>query len=78
MADLETLQGWLTEAEAQLQKATLGKVKVQAAHGAGGSQSSMTFNQVDPDALRMRIAELKGQIARLTGAPPTRGVMYVA
>ncbi len=75
MADLATLNARKAEAEAALHKLLTGTMVVQLSHGANGDQSARTFTAANSDSLRMYIADLSNQIARLTGGA-RRGPIY--
>jgi len=63
MADLSTLQGWLTEAEQAQHELSIGKSVVEVWRDG----RRITYSKADLAALRLYIADLKRQIADLTG-----------
>ena len=63
MADLATLQTWLTEAESAYHALVTGKQSVEVQHG----DMRKKYTAADIGALSAYIAELKAQIAALGG-----------
>lgn len=65
MADLATLQTWLSQAEEARHQLLMGVREVTVSlHGFG----STTYTQATAGALDKYIGELRGQIAKLSGA----------
>jgi hypothetical protein len=63
MADLSTLQGWLTDAEAALHQLNIGAQVVEVEHG----DMKTMFTKADQASLRRYIDDLKAQIAAAGG-----------
>lgn len=63
MADLATLQGWLTDAEAALHQLNIGAQTMQVEHG----DMRTTFTKTTVGDLRRYIDDLKAQIAAAGG-----------
>lgn len=73
MADLETLQSRLAEAEAARHRLLTGTQEVTVnLHGFG----STTYTQANARALDRYIAELRVQIARQTGGPRRGPILF--
>lgn len=66
MADLATLQTWLTEAELALHKLSTGTREIDVRFG----DIRTIYNQGDINKLRQYIADLKSQIGALGGTVP--------
>lgn len=64
MADLATLQTWLTEAELAHHRLATGSQEESAQHDG----MSLTYTRADMGKLKVYIGDLKGQIAAITGA----------
>ena len=67
--DLATLQSYLANAQAAYHALMTGQSLVEIRH----NEREMRYTQVNRSALVSYIADLKGQIARLTGQPVTGG-----
>jgi hypothetical protein len=67
MANLSTLQGWLTDAEAALHQLNIGAQVVEVEHG----DMKTTYTKADLSALRAYIGDLKAQIVAAGGTVDT-------
>jgi hypothetical protein len=66
MAELATLQGWLTEAEGAKHKLLTGSLRASVTYN---GQNTVTFAKTDMASLDVYIASLRSQIAVLNGEP---------
>lgn len=64
MADLATLQTWLTEAELAYHKLATGSQEEAVQHDG----MSLTYTRADLGRLKNYIGDLKSQIAAITGS----------
>lgn len=66
MADIVTLQSWLSEAEIARHKLATGKQAVTIEYEGGGS---VTYTKADLDKLEAYIASLRSQLSSSTSSP---------
>lgn len=74
MANLTTLQGWLTEAEAALHQLNIGAQQIQVDHG----DMRVVYTKTSVADLRRYIDDLKAQIVNAGGTVDTlrrRGIV---
>jgi hypothetical protein len=76
MTELETARSRLAEAEAARHRIVTGKGQQQVTTGAAGQTSMVTFQAADLGRLDRYIAELRNDIARLSGRGGRRPIYF--